>query len=70
MLDNLLRHDGFTLLEEELAAEYARLTTKLERMGLPEAEANYIRGQLYTLRSLQRTALAKRFRYAQEGPDA
>lgn len=68
--DAFLGHGGMVLLEEYVAQEQARLRGKLEKMGLPDADANYIRGQIYTLGLFTRQSLANTFRHAQEGPDA
>jgi len=68
VLEGMFTSDAYGVLDEWLAGEQDTLRTKLERMGLPDAEANYIRGRLYTLASLRREAVARTFRHAQEGP--
>jgi hypothetical protein len=68
VLEGMIQSDGYGVLDEWLAGEQDNLRGKLEKMNVPEREADYIRGRLYTLASLRREAVARTFRHAQERP--
>jgi hypothetical protein len=70
VIEQVLQHDGFAVLEEWVDSERERLVRKLESVKTPIEDVNHIRGQLYTLALMRRESLARVFGHAQEGPDA